>query len=246
MTKEQIDDGDCNCRGMDRDDGLHEATCPVYRRRTSKERSFYDRVAERAIIETRHPLALFAVCSLCAKRTDSLSLHRMDPESQHNNGCPLEIRPVETTAPLDYGMAAIFVDRWLWHSPARKSTGESWTTSQKADVIQMLVDSRQTERSAVEPSPLQPGEGRHDCPTCTCGPLALPPRPLEADTYRCPCGLTRKACLESACHEGKQQHLNAVKASGEYQTYPGEPITGIYEAGVAIVRLGKDDEATGE
>jgi hypothetical protein len=36
------------------------------------------------------------------------------------------------------------------------------------------------------------------------------------------------------------------KASGEYQTYPGEPITGIYEAGVAIVRLGKDDEATGE
>jgi hypothetical protein len=37
-----------------------------------------------------------------------------------------------------------------------------------------------------------------------------------------------------------------VKARGEYQTYPGEPITGIYEAGVGIVRLGKDDEAMGE
>jgi hypothetical protein len=31
-----------------------------------------------------------------------------------------------------------------------------------------------------------------------------------------------------------------------HQTYPGEPIAGIYEAGMAIVRLGKDDEATGE
>lgn len=35
---------------------------------------------------------------------------------------------------------------------------------------------------------------------------------------------------------------SAVKANGEYQTYPGEPITGIYEAGLSIVRLGKDDE----
>lgn len=57
----------------------------------------------------------------------------------------------------------------------------------------------------------EPGEGRHDCPTCTCGPLKLPPRPFDADTYRCPCGLTRKACLESTCHETKQQHLSAME-----------------------------------
>ncbi len=35
-TKEQIDEADCVCFGMDRDDGLHESHCPVYRRRTSK------------------------------------------------------------------------------------------------------------------------------------------------------------------------------------------------------------------
>jgi hypothetical protein len=73
---------------------------------SASEQSFYDRVAARAIIETRHPLALFAVCSLCGKRTDSLRLHRMDPAPRHNRGCPLEIRPVETTGhqlpPHDY------------------------------------------------------------------------------------------------------------------------------------------------
>ena len=49
-------------------------------------------------------------------------------------------RAVETTAPLDRGTASIFVDRWLWHSPERKTTGESWSREQKADVAQMLLD----------------------------------------------------------------------------------------------------------
>jgi hypothetical protein len=38
---------------------------------------------------------------------------------------------------------------------------------------------------------------------------------------------------------------HAQKAS-EYRTYPDYPVAGIYEAGIGIVHLGKDDEATGE
>lgn len=34
----------------------------------------------------------------------------------------------------------------------------------------------------------------------------------------------------------------APQTASGYQTYPGEPITGIYEAGIGIVRLGDDGE----
>jgi hypothetical protein len=53
------------------------------------EKDVLDAVRERAVKLTRYPLALFAVCSLCEKRTDSFSLRRMDPEPQHERDCPL-------------------------------------------------------------------------------------------------------------------------------------------------------------
>lgn len=51
--------------------------------------TFRESVRERAVTFTRYPLALFAICSLCGKRTDSMSIRRMDPEPQHEKDCPL-------------------------------------------------------------------------------------------------------------------------------------------------------------
>lgn len=64
---------------------------------TLSSKSFYDRVSERAVEINRYPLALFAVCRLCSKRTDSLSLHRMDPAPRHAKDCPLAERPSDET-----------------------------------------------------------------------------------------------------------------------------------------------------
>lgn len=48
-----------------------------------------DRVAEQAIKMDRLPLALIATCALCGERTESFSLHRMDPAPRHAKGCVL-------------------------------------------------------------------------------------------------------------------------------------------------------------
>ena len=69
--------------------------------------------------------------------------------------------------------------------------------------------------------PLADSSGKaSEQPPCTCHPDDNPPQP-------CP----KKYAL-SECR----------KAAEQYRTYPGEPVAGIYEAGVGIVRLGKDDE----
>ena len=51
------------------------------------------------------------------------------------------VRHHETSSPLDIGSAAIFFDKWLWDSQKRQSRGEPWSHAQRADVIQMLLDS---------------------------------------------------------------------------------------------------------
>lgn len=56
---------------------------------TAGTEDFVAEVRKRAVEITRYPLALFAVCKLCGKRTDSFSLHRMDPEPWHEKDCPL-------------------------------------------------------------------------------------------------------------------------------------------------------------
>jgi hypothetical protein len=48
-----------------------------------------ERVYEQAIKFDRLPLALIAVCALCGERTESFSLHRMDPPVRHKPGCVL-------------------------------------------------------------------------------------------------------------------------------------------------------------
>lgn len=69
---------------------------------TSNERSFYDRVYASAISYRRQPLALIATCVLCDERTESMSLHKMDPTPRHKPECPLATPPVETTARREY------------------------------------------------------------------------------------------------------------------------------------------------
>lgn len=69
-----------------------------------------------------------------------------------------------------------------------------------------------------------------DCETCW---------PEKASGDYCVCGKSQLARGQRGYYCkgcGKDLHPD------NYETYPGEPITGIYEAGVAIVRLGKDDE----
>lgn len=65
--------------------------------------------------------------------------------------------------------------------------------------------------------------------------------PKEPPTITFPDDMTTAERIGDPRIDGKPE-----KASGDYRTYPGEPLAGIYEAGIAIVRLGKDDEATGE
>jgi len=78
----------------------HEPGCYLACTQSSNLETFFDRVASKAIDIHRYPLALFAVCKLCGKRTDSDALAKMDPVPGHYKECPLYARPVvqvETT-----------------------------------------------------------------------------------------------------------------------------------------------------
>jgi hypothetical protein len=52
----------------------------------------------------------------------------------------------------------------------------------------------------------------------------------------------------SYCREGRAptHDCNGTALKSGERTYPDYPVAGIYEAGLGIVRLGTDDEATGE
>lgn len=90
----------------------------------------------------------------------------------------------ETEAPLDRGTASIFVDRWLWASEQRKSRGESWSFNQKADVVQMLLDSGFGKRSSAQETSVSNPRAAEGDRTCAVGGAVLPGQPVFVDAAR--------------------------------------------------------------